>query len=53
MSGIPPPPNRSLNKRKGIKKRNYIVENTYIIQTAASSPIKGASLMSLKYANLT
>ncbi len=53
MSGIPPPPMRSFNKKQGIKKRNYIVENTYIIQTAASSPVKGASLTSLKFANFT
>jgi len=37
-------------KRYG-KKRNYIMENTYIIQTAVSSPIKGASLMPMRYTN--
>lgn len=34
------------------KKRNFIIENTYIIQTAVSSPVKGASLMPMRYANL-
>lgn len=38
-------------KRFG-KKRNYIIENTYIIHTAVSSPIKGAALMPMRYANM-
>ena len=33
------------------KKKNYIIENTYIIQTAVSSPIKGAALVKIKYSN--
>ncbi len=37
-------------KRYG-KKKNYIVENAYILQTAASSPIKGAALVQQKYSN--
>lgn len=37
-------------KRVG-KKKNYVVENTYIIQTAVSSPVKGASLVPMKYSN--
>lgn len=37
-------------KRIG-KKKNYVVENTYIIQTAVCSPIKGASLVPMKYSN--
>lgn len=35
-------------KRVG-KKKNYVIENTYIIQTAVSSTIKGASLVHMKY----
>lgn len=52
-SGIPPPPRNDNRMKRLGKKRNYIVENTYIIQTAASSPQKGASLMTIKFANLS
>ena len=52
MSGLAPPRNDLRLKRlKGVKKRNYVVENTYIIQTAVSSPVKGAALVEMKFAN--
>lgn len=38
--------------RRSEKKRNFIIENTYIIKTAVSSPIKGANLVPMRYANM-
>jgi hypothetical protein len=51
QSAIPRPKLDPRVKRYG-KKRNYVTENTYIIHTAVSSPVKGASLMQMRYANL-
>ena len=52
QSGIPSVGSRSdIRPKKYGKKKNYIVENTYIIQTAASSPNKGASLVAKRYSN--
>jgi hypothetical protein len=53
QSGIPPAPRSDPRMKRFGKKRNYIVENTYIIQTAVSSPIKGAALVPMRYANQT
>jgi hypothetical protein len=53
LSGIPPAPRADPRMKRLGKKRNYIVENTYIIQTAVSSPIKGAALVPMRYANQT
>lgn len=37
-------------KRLGAsKKRNFVLENTYLESTATSSPLKGKSLMPMKY----
>lgn len=49
QSGIPAADSRF--KRNG-KKRNFIIENTYIIHTAVSSPIKGASLLPIRLLNM-
>ncbi|CAF2078091.1 unnamed protein product [Rotaria magnacalcarata] len=50
-----PPKNRSslpsvnsdelVNRRAAVKKRNFILENLQLHQTAISSPIKGASVL--------
>lgn len=43
--------NDSKLKRHYGKKKNYVVENTYILQTAVSSPIKGGGLVAQRYTN--
>lgn len=48
---------RSLNSRterrlkKFGKKKNYVMANTYILQTAPSSPVKGGNLVPQHYSN--
>lgn len=38
--------------KRNERKRNFIIENTYIIHTAVSSPIKGASLLPIRVSNM-
>ncbi|CAF0834043.1 unnamed protein product [Brachionus calyciflorus] len=49
QSGLPTADSKYKRNRK---KRNFIIENTYIIHTAVSSPIKGASLFPLRLSNM-
>jgi hypothetical protein len=44
-SSLPSVNSDELAGRRGAKKRNFILENLQLHQTAISSPIKGASVL--------